>query len=110
MDFNTLKIGDDMTDISPVGHALAAVVVQTAIGFLTGNWFTGGAFGCLWFLAREHTQAEYRWIAKFGGGKRANMPWWGGFDPKAWDRASLLDWAVPVALCTIVYSIACAIQ
>jgi len=52
------------------------------------------------FLAREHTQAEYRWIAKLGGGKRAEMPWWGGFDSKVWDSASLLDWAVPVAFCT----------
>ena len=23
----------------------------------------------------------------FGHGKRMNMPWWGGFDPRAWDVA-----------------------
>ncbi len=26
-----------------------------------------------------------------------NMPWWGGFDPRAWDVASLMDFVPVVA-------------
>lgn len=72
-----------MTDISPLAHAAIAVTVQCAIGLVSGLWAAGGAIGCIWFISREHTQAEYRWIAKFGGGNRACMPWWVGFDPRA---------------------------
>lgn len=51
------------------------------------------------FLMREITQAEYKWIANYGAGKRANMKWHKGFtDPRVWDRKSLLDWLVPAVL------------
>ncbi|WP_220703789.1 hypothetical protein [Citrobacter braakii] len=90
-------------DLSPLGHATLAVIVQVFIGITCGLWAAGGAIGCIWFIAREHTQAEYRWIAQFGGGKRANMPWWGGFDWRAWNLPSLLDWLVPVLACAVVY-------
>ena len=90
-------------DVSPLIHAACAVIVQVAVGLITGNWICGAAVCCAFFIAREHTQAEYRWIAKSGNGKRINMPWWGGFDPRAWDIASLLDWLVPVAACLLVY-------
>lgn len=63
----------------------------------------GAIAGCTFFIAREHTQAEYRWIEMFGHGKRMNMPWWGGFDPRAWDVASLMDFAVPVVACLLVW-------
>ena len=93
-------------DLSPLYHAIAAVALQCAAGLAFGDWFTGGALGCLWFIAREHTQAEYRWIAEFGNGKRTNMPWWGGFDLRVWNTASALDWLVPVVACAAVYVIA----
>lgn len=93
-------------DFSPLLHALCAASMQCAVGILTGDWLTGALIGCIWFIAREHTQAEYRWIAQYGVGKRANMPWWGGFDPRAWDAASVLDWLVPVIACAAVYVIA----
>lgn len=93
-------------DFTPLSHALAAAVLQCLVGLLTGMWGVGGALGCLWFIAREQTQAEYRWIAKFGAGKRENMPWWGGFDRRAWNMPSLLDWLVPVLACTVVYFVA----
>ncbi|MBV4687498.1 hypothetical protein I2963_24060 [Escherichia coli] len=57
-----------------------------------------------WPVFVDHfTQAEYRWIEMFGHGKRMNMPWWGGFDPRAWDVASLMDFAVPVVACLLVW-------
>ena len=93
-------------DISPLYHAIAAVSLQCAVGFRFGTWSVGCALGCMWFIAREHTQAEYRWIAMFGDGKRANMPWWGGFDWRVWDMASVLDWLVPVLACIAVYCVA----
>ena len=89
-------------DLSPLLHAAMAVVLQVAVGMNNGMWGVGGAIGCLWFIAREHTQAEYRWIAMFGDGKRANMPWWGGFDWRVWDLASLMDWLVPVLICIAI--------
>lgn len=95
-----------MVDFSSLGHAAMAVALQCAVGFGFGAWGVGGALGCVWFIAREHTQAEYRWIAMFGDGKRANMPWWGGFDWRVWDLASLLDWLVPVLVCVAIYWVA----
>lgn len=94
-----------MVDFSPFVHAAIAVSLQCGLGFVFGMWGAGGAIGCIWFIAREHTQAEYRWIAQFGAGKRANMPWWGGFDWRAWNLPSLLDWFVPVLACAVVYFI-----
>lgn len=92
-----------MIDLSPLGHAAVAVIVQVCIGMTCGLWAAGGAIGCMWFVAREHTQAEYRWIAQLGAGKRANMPWWGGFDWRVWNMPSLLDWLVPILACAVVY-------
>jgi hypothetical protein len=93
-------------DISPLMHAGLAIIIQGYVGLTLGMWGVGGALGCIWFIAREHTQAEYRWIALFGHGKRAAMPWWGGFDWRVWDMASLLDWLVPVLVCIAVYLVA----
>ncbi|MFH2476604.1 hypothetical protein [Citrobacter freundii] len=95
-----------MNDLSPLLHAAFAVAVQCAIGLLSGMWIAGGAIGWMCFIAREHTQAEYRWIAQLGGGKRVNMPWWGGFDWRVWNLPSLLDWLVPVLACAVVSFVA----
>jgi hypothetical protein len=59
--------------------------------------------GVGFFLGREHAQAEYRVIQKFYDGKRANMPWYGGFERRAWDKKSMLDWILPL---TAVLSVA----
>jgi len=90
-------------DLTPLLHAALAMACQAALGLVLGDWISGAALACCWFIAREHTQAEYRWIAEFGVGKRANMPWWGGFDPRAWPVASALDWAVPVVACAALW-------
>lgn len=94
-----------MKDFTPLGHAAVAVLIQIVVGAITGQWFVGGLLGCIWFLAREHTQAEYRWIGFFGGGKRAHMPWYGGFDPRVWDMPSVLDFLAPLMACIAVYCI-----
>jgi len=74
---------------------LAVCLLVLALGWPAGACFLPAVF----FLGREIAQAEYRWIEKFAGGLRANMPWWGGFDYRVWDAHSwwwnlLLPWAI----------------
>ncbi|WP_159917881.1 hypothetical protein [Pantoea sp. 18069] len=91
-------------DWTPLLHALIAVACQVAVGLASGNWWLGAALACTWWMAREHTQAEYRWIAQFTDGKRIDMPWWGGFDSAVWTAGSVLDWVVPAGVCLIVWA------
>lgn len=83
-------------DLTPLLHAAIALAAQAVVGLLTGDWLAGGVLVCFWWFGREHAQAEYRWISAVGTGKRAAMPWWGGFDPRAWNMPSVLDWALPM--------------
>ncbi|EHK4262480.1 TPA: hypothetical protein MX298_000855 [Escherichia coli] len=93
-------------DFSPALHATVAILLQIFTGLITGDFIIGGVAGSVFFIAREHTQAEYRWIANFGDGKRANMPCWGGFDCRVWNTPSMLDWLVPAVACAVVWVIA----
>lgn len=77
-------------------HTLAAVALQLLIFAFTGNaWYGVGT--SLFYAGRELAQAEYRWVERFGGGKRANMPFTGQFDPRVWTFKSLSDMAFPIA-------------
>jgi hypothetical protein len=80
-----------------MNHIVLALAIQCPIGLLSGNWWMGAAAGAAFFLGREIAQAEYRNIEHNFGGRRANMPWWGGFEPRAWTRKGLLDWLLPSA-------------
>lgn len=60
------------------------------------------AMGIGIFVGREHAQAEYRWIEKYGDGKRANMPWYGGFVPSVWNLGSALDVLLPILAALVV--------
>ena len=71
------------------------------IGLLTSNWFAGACFGSAFFVGREHAQAEYRVIQKFYEGKRANAPWYGGFERRAWNLKGVLDFVLPIIATTI---------
>jgi hypothetical protein len=80
-----------------VEHAIWALVLQTVIGLVTRNWWAGAALACGYFIGRELTQAEYRWIENFGDGLRANAPWWAAFDSRVWLTADqFADWIGPV--------------
>lgn len=57
------------------------------------------------YCGREHAQAEYRAIKSFYGGKRANAPWWCGFDRRAWDAKSLVDWLGPLAVASLAMAV-----
>lgn len=79
-------------------HIVMALIAQVIVGLLTGNWWAGAALGSAYFIGREVAQAEYRWIEQFGGGRRANMPWWGRFDRRVWPKVDQwFDWIGPVA-------------
>ena len=82
-------------------HSAYALLFMAIIGLLTNNWIAGACFGSAFFVGREHAQAEYRVIQKFYEGKRANMPWYGGFEPRGWDLKSVLDFVLPIAATAI---------
>ena len=82
-----------------IGHILLAILLQLATARLAGSWSAGAAVATSWALAREITQAEYRWISDFGGGLRENMPWWAGMDHRVWRGLDpWLDWVIPCAV------------
>lgn len=79
--------------------ALAALAwpfgLHAEAAFLVASFYTG----------REHAQAEYRTIYTNYGRKRANAPWWCGFECKAWDAKAMVDCLGPMAV-AIVASLA----
>lgn len=80
-------------------HIGIALLIQLPLARLLGSWTAGAAAACAWSIAREITQAEYRWIERYGECLRANMPWWGGLDPRVWGYVDpWLDWIVPCAM------------
>lgn len=54
------------------------------------------AMSAAFYCGREHAQAEYRAIKSFYDGKRANSPWWCGFERRAWNAKAMVDWLGPV--------------
>ena len=88
-------------DWTTLQHTLIALAF-TGLGCLVGNPLAGACLGVALLIGREHAQAEYRWIERYGNGKRANLPFWGGFDSRVWDLGSLLDWLVPCLVCVIL--------
>jgi hypothetical protein len=90
-----------------IGHLAIAIALQLLVVAGTRSWWGGAFAAAAWAISREVTQAEYRWIEHHGGGLRANMPWWGGFDPIVWQKADpWLDWIVPTALGMVIALIA----
>lgn len=89
-----------------IEHIVLAILIQLLVRIISGSWIAGAAAACAWFISREIAQAEYRWIEQFGAGLRANMPWWGRFDPRVWQRADQwLDWIVPILVtCAIAFA------
>lgn len=79
-----------------IAHVALSLVLQALVALACRNWFAGAAAAAAWAISREITQAEYRWIEAYGGGLRANMPWWGGLDPRVWHHLDpWIDWIVP---------------
>jgi hypothetical protein len=68
-----------------LNHAVFCVGFQLIGGILTGYWITAGALASAFFIGREHAQAEYRWIEKYGQWRRYNLRWHNVFDRRIWD-------------------------
>ena len=85
-----------------VAHPVIALVLQAIIGLACGNWWVGAAAGSFYFVGREYAQAEYRNIEQNYGGKRSNMPYWGGFERRAWTLKGLTDFIYPSVAVLIV--------
>lgn len=84
-------------------HIVLALVLQAIIGLSTKSWWAGGGIASAYFIGREAAQAEYRWIEWFGQGRRANMPWWGPFDPQVWVTLDQwVDWLGPLVATSLV--------
>ena len=78
-------------------HLLISICLQAVIGGLTGNWWAGGAVCAALFIGREQAQAEYRWIAWFGGGDRAKLRWWDALRPSVWNTHNFFwNLALPI--------------
>lgn len=74
-------------------HIIPALLVQLLLSPF--GWWLGALFAIGYYLGREMAQAEYRVINEYYGGKRANMPWWGAFQIRAWTQKSVFDVALP---------------
>lgn len=73
-----------------IEHIVYALLIQAAIGALSGDWWVGAAAGAFFFLGREHAQAEAR------VGNWAKYPEFECFSGKYWDLDSILDWVCPL--------------
>ena len=90
-----------------IAHVALALVIQFLVARLCRSWAAGAATASAWAISREITQAEYRWIEAFGAGLRANMPLWGGFDVRVWQRVDpWADWLVPTLIVLVVAVVA----
>lgn len=83
-------------------HPLVALAIQLGTYIIFGSWWVGVLAATLAYFFRESTQAEYRWIERYGAGLRANMPWWGPFDPRVWSLKDWTDWIGPLIATTLV--------
>lgn len=81
-------------------HIALSLAIQLVLAPF-GLW-VGAAAASAFFIGREITQAEYRNIQSNYGGKRANMPWYGGFEKQAWTTKGLLDWILPTVVVILV--------
>lgn len=89
-----------------IQHTIIALALQLAIALFSASWWAGAAAGAFYFVGREFAQAEYRVIYSHYGRKRANAPWWCGFERRAWTRKGMLDWVMPAAAVIAVAVIA----
>ena len=59
----------------------------------------------VFYVGREFTQAEYRYISQYCKNKRENMPWYAPFTLKARTWKGLFDFLLPCVVSGIAYSL-----
>lgn len=78
-------------------HALITLLIGGCL-YPLNQHREGMLLAAMFYLGREHAQAEYRTIYTNYERKRANAPWWCGLEPRAWNRKSVMDWLLPLLL------------
>lgn len=81
-----------------IEHIVYALLMQAAVGLLSGNWWAGAALAIGFFVAREHAQREYQL-----GGPVGLWPWQGFI---GWRNDAVLDAVCPAVAVVIVALIA----
>ena len=90
-----------MKIINNLEHLLYTMLL-VVIGYSLGNPVLAVWIVAMFFVGREHAQAEYRWIEHYGKGLRANMPWWATLDKRVWDFHSWFwNLTLPIAVAII---------
>ena len=82
-------------------HTLITLALA-ALAWPIGLHAEVAAMSAVFYCGREHAQAEYRAIKSFYGGKRSNAPWWCGFERRAWNSKSVVDWLGPAVVAVAV--------
>lgn len=85
-------------------HALITLALS-ALAWSVGLHAEVAAMSAAFYCGREHAQAEYRAIKSFYGGKRADAPWWCGFERRAWSVKSAVDWLGPLAVASLAMAV-----
>ena len=85
-------------------HAMITLIIS-APAWSVGLHVEADAMSAAFYCGRELAQAEYRAIKSFYGGKRANAPWWCGFERRAWSVKSMVDWLGPVAVASLAMAV-----
>ena len=81
---------------------IIVVVSTTLMAGLFGMSILGWLAGSAFYLGREVSQAEYRWM-EAAGKNRAEMPWYEGFKIWKWcDKSIWLDLIIPTTAGMII--------
>ena len=90
-------------------HSIITAILVAA-GCLFGYGFESLLIIGGFWLGREHSQAEYRYM-KLKGINRRQLGFFDGFRIEAWDRDSFLnDLIIPIIICVLViliYKVIC---
>ena len=79
-------------------HALVTAIA-CALVLLLGLPWPAFFWPVAFYVGREESQAEERYIDAHGG-RRADCPWWCGFLPESWTLKGLLDFLLPFVVST----------
>jgi hypothetical protein len=92
-----------MNGFAPLIHSIIAVSIQVLWGISTGEWVAGGLMGVLFYVGREHAQAEYRYIQANGGHRSLTpeIPSIGCLSPVYWSIGQLAEVLAPLIACVL---------
>ena len=86
-----------------ISHIFICIALQ-GIGYaLTKDLFIGAIAGVFFFVGREISQAEYRYIGALPSKLRKDMPVFGGLIPKYWTFKSFIaDLTIPSVIVLVI--------